>query len=125
MLIPYACGITIIQSIFISIVMSYISTNLYMIYKKKSISILLYLVMLIPSIALNNLRPLRLQVYTYILLLVFATIIFDKINGRKLTLRKSLILLILTTLLILWRSEGIIFCLFIPILMLLVYNKKE
>ena len=35
MLIPYACGITIIQSIFISIVMSYISTNLYMIYKKK------------------------------------------------------------------------------------------
>ena len=124
MLIPYACGITIIQSIFISIVMAYISTNLYMIYKKKSISILLYLVMLIPSIALNNLRPLRLQIYTYILLLAFATIIFDKINGRKLTLRKSLILLILTTLLILWRSEGIIFCLFIPILMLIAYNKK-
>lgn len=124
MVIPYACGITIIQSLFISFVMSYVTTNLYMIYKKKSVSIALYLVMLIPSVILNNLRPLRLQVYTYILVLLFGIIIFDKIRGRKLTVRRSLVLLVLSALLILWRSEGIIFCIFIPALMLVSYNKK-
>lgn len=124
MAIPYACGITIIQSLFIAFVMSYVSTNLYMIYKKKSVSIALYLVMLIPSVILNNLRPLRLQVYAYILLLLFCILIFDKIYKRKLTLHRSLVLLILSSLLILWRSEGIIFCIVIPVLMLIVYNKK-
>lgn len=124
MVIPYACGVTIIQSLFIAFVMSYISTNLYIIYKKKWISIILYLIMIIPSIALNNLRPLRLQIYTYIMLLALTTIIFDKMYNRKLTLRKSIILLVLTSLLILWRSEGIIFCIFMPVLMLVTYYKN-
>ena len=124
MLIPSAVGITIIQSLFIAWVMSYVSTNLYMIYKKKTVSVILYLVMLIPSIILNNLRPLRLQVYAYILLLTFAMIIFDKIRDKRLTVHRSLILFVLTSLLILWRSEGLIFIIFIPALMLITYNKK-
>ena len=81
--------------------------------------------MITPAILINNLYPLRLQMYSYIMLLFFTILIFDKIENNKLTILKLIKLYILIALLILWRSEGILFIILAPILMLFVYKVKD
>lgn len=124
MLIPLPVGILIIQIILISAIVSYISTKIYIRYNKKIVNVILYILMLTPAIIINNLYPLRLTMYSYIMILFFSILIFDKMEKNKLTPNRLLKLYILISLLILWRSEGIIFAIFAPLLMFLVYNQK-
>ncbi len=57
------------------------------------------------------------------MLLLASILIFDKINKEEISIAKAILLIILSTLIILWRSEGIIFLVFIPIMLLITYKK--
>lgn len=124
MIIPLPVGIVIIQMLLMSAIFAYIATKVNERYKNKIINVILYIFMLTPAILMNNLYPLRLPMYSYIMLLFFAILLFDKMENKKLTLGKFLKLYILIIIMILWRSEGILFAVLAPILMLLVYHKK-
>ncbi len=124
MLIPFPAGILIIQITGISAIFGYLQANISNRFKNKWTSIFTYIIFLLPAVILNNLYPMRLTMYTYTGLLFFTIIIFDRLNEKKLTLSKLFGLYILSTLLILWRSEGILFVVFIPIFLFFVYRKQ-
>ena len=75
-----------------------------------------------PAILINNLYVLRLQLYTYFLLLLSVTLIFDYLEKKQIGKEKLLLLYLLSAILILWRSEGLIFIFAIPVLMAITYK---
>ena len=123
LLIPHPVAITIIQIILISMIIAYIQTRTELTYNNKWLNLILYGVFLFPSIIINNLYVIRLTIYSYIMLLLASILIFDKINKEEISIAKAILLIILSTLIILWRSEGIIFLVFIPIMLLITYKK--
>lgn len=64
----------------------------------------------------------RLPVYFLLYLMMFVTLIFDKLENNKLTFKKSFCLLMLGAILTHWRTEGIYLFVFLPLLMFLVYS---
>ena len=127
MLIPFPAGIVIIQITILSTICSWVYTKIYTKYKNKIINFIFFIFMLTPAVIINNLYPLRLTMYSYILLLFMSILLFDWIEGKKLTVYKFLLISFLTFILMIWRSEGIIFLFIEPLLVSLVYknvNKK-
>ena len=122
LIIPSPVGITIIQMIIISLIVAFLNTKVELKFGKKLYNIIIYIVFLLPAILINNLYVLRLQLYTYFLLLLFVTLIFDYLDKRQIGKEKLLLLYLLSAVLILWRSEGMIFIFFIPILMAVTYK---
>ena len=127
MLFPSPISIVIIQNIVLSMIISYIYTKLLVNYNNKWCNILLFIFMLFPSIIINNMYPLRITMYSYIMLMLFVKILFDYRNKENMTFKKMFIYICVNILLILWRSEGIIFAIIQPILVVCAYkniNKK-
>lgn len=127
MIFPSPVSIVIIQIVLLSLITSYINMKVALIYKNKRINILLYLFLLTPAVVINNFYPLRLTMYGYILLLFISIMFFDKIEKNKMTFTKLIKLYLLLSILLIWRSEGIIFAVISPLLILLVYfnNSKR
>lgn len=122
LLIPSPVGITIIQIILISLCIAFLHTKIEMRFNKKYYNIIIYLLLLTPAIIINNLYALRLQLYAYIMMVLFTNLIFDYWDKKELKLSKAVFLYVLSALIILWRSEGIIFILILPILMAITYK---
>lgn len=123
LIIPHPVAITIIQIVLISMILAYIQTRIELTYNNKCLNIILYILFLLPSIIINNLYVIRLTIYSYIMLLLASILIFDKINKQEISIAKAIFLIILSTLIILWRSEGVIFLVFIPIMLIITYKK--
>ena len=113
------------QIIFISLIVAYIQLKIEKIYKNKLYNFFFYIVFLVPSIILNNLYILRTTMHAYSVLLLFAILLFDYKEQNVLTIPKRILLYVLSSLIILWRSEGIIFLIFIPIFIPLVYKEMR
>ena len=122
LLIPLPVAITIIQIILISMILAYIQTRIELTYNNKWLNVILYILFLLPSIIINNLYIIRLTMYSYTMLLLFAILLFDNINKKELSIYKTILLIFLSTLIVLWRSEGIVFLVFIPIMLMITYK---
>ena len=122
LLIPSPVGITIMQIIIISLCIAFLHTKVEMRFNKKYYNIIIYLLLLTPAIIINNLYALRLQLYAYIMMVLFTNLIFDYWDKKELKLLKAVFLYVLSALIILWRSEGIIFIFILPILMTITYK---
>ena len=120
---PSIISIVVLQILIISSVVAFIQTKIEMCYRNKWFNIIIYLLFLLPAIMINNLYILRLPIYSYIILLFFAILLFDSKEKKNLRGWKIIVLYILSSFIVLWRSEGIIFLLFIPILMALTYKE--
>ena len=84
--------------------------------------VLAYLPFLLYPILAYTTSAHRLPVYFLLYLLMVATLIFDKLEEKKLTIKKCFGLLALGALLTHWRTEGIYLFVFLPLLMFLVYS---
>ena len=122
LLIPSPVGITIMQIIIISLCIAFLHTKVEMRFNKKYYNIIIYLLLLTPAIIINNLYALRLQLYAYIMMVLFTNLIFDYWDKKEIKLFKAVFLYVLSALIILWRSEGIIFIFILPILMTITYK---
>lgn len=122
LLISSPVGITIIQVIIISLIVAFLNTKVELKFGKKLFNVIIYVVFLLPAILINNLYVLRLQLYTYFLLLLSVTLIFDYLEKKQIGKEKLLLLYLLSAILILWRSEGLIFIFAIPVLMAITYK---
>ena len=124
MIFPSPIIIMIIQVLIIAFIISYIITKIYNICKNRYVIACIYLLMFTPAIIINNLYPLRLTLYAYILLLFFTILIIDKLENKKLNLLKIFKIYLLIIIILLWRSEGLIFAILSPILIYFTYRKK-
>lgn len=122
LLIPSPVGITIIQTIIISLIIGFMQAKIEMKFKKKLYNIIAYILFLTPAILINNLYALRLSLYAYFLMLLITILIFDYWEHKELNKLKAIYMYLLNSIIMLWRSEGIIFLFIIPILIAIVYK---
>ena len=122
LIFPNVVSIVILQVILISLVIAYIQMKVETIYNKKIFNIILYILLLLPAVIINNIYILRLPMYSYILLLFFAIVLFNYIEKKKFTTKKIIFLILLSIIITLWRSEGMIFIIFIPAIMAFSYK---
>ena len=125
MFFPSPVSIVLIQIVVLSFITSYISMKLYKHYNNKILNILFFIFMLTPAVIINNFYPLRLTMYAYLLLLFLSILFFDKLENKRINVLRFLELYILLPIILLWRSEGIIFAILTPVLIILTYFNKN
>ena len=124
-LIPIPTGVAIIQIIIYSLVVTYIIYNLIKIFDiKKWYKYLLYIVFILPMTLFYAIYPNRPCIYGIFYLLFFSIIFFKIYKKEDISFKQAILLLIYSSLLAQWRSEGIYLLLFGPLLICLISNKK-
>lgn len=118
-LLPFPSGIIIIQIFIISLIIGYISAKFLQRFGKKAYIFELF--MLLPAMITNNLYPMRAVLYGYVMLLLFIEVIMTPILNYK----KAIMIGILSSIIATWRSEGIIFLLFVPLWYILTNSKNK
>ncbi len=119
MLIPIPTGIIIVQIIIITIIITYIMVNINI---ESKIKYLLFLPFFLPPVIFQNFYPMRLTLYSYLLIFTGSYIAFNQKKG--LDNINIFVLSFLTAILSVWRSEGIIYLLLIPLIILIAYYKR-
>lgn len=124
MLIPTPAGVVAVQCAVNAICMGYICEK-----AEKILGFRHKIWMFLPFLAFpvldSNMYPMRMSVYAFLELLlavVFLSAIWEK---RKFTKGEFVLVICLTALCSVWRTEGIYYCLWIPLVFLAVFWKKE
>lgn len=123
LIFPSVISIVVLQIIFISLIVAYIQMKIETIYNKRTFNIIFYVLLLIPSVIANNLYILRLPMYSYITLLFFAMILFKHIENNSFSIKQILLLILTSVIMVLWRSEGLVFIIFAPLIIGFGYKK--
>lgn len=118
-ILPFPAGIIIIQILLISIIVGYISARFLQKFGKKVY--VFELLMMLPALITNNLYPMRAVLYGYVMLLLFIEVIMTPILNFK----KAFFIGLLSSVISTWRSEGIIFILFVPLWYILNNRKNK
>ena len=84
-----------------------------------------YLLFLLYPVIAYTTSAHRLPIYFLLYLLLFSTLIHDRILQSPLTLQKELFLVLLGAVLTQWRTEGIYLLVLLPILMIFVYPLRS
>ena len=110
-IIPFASGVTIIQCILISLIVSYIIVNIYegMKLKKWYFFIILLVPFLLPSVIDNNLYTLRPILYSYAFILLIFLMFEIVTKSKEINLKNSIVLIITFVTVSAYRSETIWF----------------
>lgn len=87
---PSVISIVVLQILVISLVVAFIQAKIERFYKNKWFNVIIYLLFLLPAIIINNLYILRLPIYSYIILLFFAILLFDNKEKKSLTRRENI-----------------------------------
>lgn len=124
MLIPTPAGIVVVQCAVNALCMGYICEKAEKIcgFQHK---IWLFLPFLAFPVLDSNMYPMRMSVYAFLELLlavVFLSAIWEK---RKFTKGEFVLVIFLTAICSVWRTEGIYYCLWIPLVFLAAFWKKE
>lgn len=122
LIMPVPVSITIMQTIVISLILAFVNTKIEEKFENKWCNIIVYILFLLPSLLINNLYALRLQLYGYLMLLLVTNLIFDYWDKKEISKSKIILMQLLSIPIIVWRSEGIIFFILIPILMAITYK---
>jgi hypothetical protein len=123
MIIPFPVGIVIMQVVFISLIVAYIISKCEMLFMKSKLVNLMYIPFLLPAIIDNNLFPLRMSIYSFLVLLFFTNLIFMFRERSKITWFNIFFWCLLITVIASWRSEAIYYVLLAPIVILLIFRK--
>lgn len=119
---PFPVSIVIIQIFIISLVVAYIMSEFHFIFPSRYTWIL-FIPFFLPPIILNNLYPLRFLLYSYLFLLLFASIIFKYLNKTNITAMDIGSWGTLTAIVSTWRTESIFFVATIPILLVILFYR--
>lgn len=122
-ILGFPAGIIIVQNIFISAIFSYIVSKCETLFNSR-LAWLLYIPYLFPSIIDSNLYPLRASVITHLETLFVMVIFFYFISKEKIKTYMYLYAGIIISVLATWRSEGIYYIVFAPVLILVLLSKQ-
>lgn len=122
MIIPFGGGIIIIQLIAISLIVSYIVTDLS--YRTRYYYFI-FIILLFPSVIIQNLYPMRAALYSYILLYALYYIYHGLRNKTNIKLSHFLPLFFSIPIITTWRTEGIIILPTILIMLFFILKKKK
>lgn len=124
MLIPTPAGVVAVQCAVNALCMGYICEKL-----EKILGFCHKLWLFLPFLAFpvldSNMYPIRMSVYAFLELLlavVFLSAIWEK---RKFTKGEFVLVICLTALCSVWRTEGIYYCLWIPLVFIVAFWKRE
>ncbi len=123
MIIPIPSGVIIMQIIVVSGIVAYIVANFKKLFNNSKWTYLLFIPFLLLPVLDTNLYPLRLSIYTYIELALVCQLIFMKKLGKK-SKRDFAVLSIILIILSVWRSEGILFLVLVPILFFFIFKEE-
>ena len=125
-IIPIPTGVCLFQTFIYSVVVTYIIYNFIKIFNiKKWYKYLLYIVFILPMTIFYAIYPNRPCIYGIFYLLFFAIIFFKMYKKESLTFKEIIIMLILSSVLAMWRSEGIYLLFFGPLLIWFISGKKN
>lgn len=118
-LFPSAISIVIVQIVLIAVVVGYVASVVRSLTKRRYAPYLLLVVFLLPPILINNFYPLRITLYSYAELLLFAYLLNSFIKNRlKISPQGMAFVFFLIGILAFWRSEGVYYLLLIPVLLI-------
>lgn len=121
-MLPFPAGIVIMQTLVIALIVGYICSFIN-IYFSKKLSIIAFLLFFLPPILDSNFYPMRMSLYAFIECLLWIYII--KIKKENVINNNIIInLSVLTSILAVWRTEGIIYIITIPIIYILLFRKS-
>lgn len=123
MIIPFPAGFVFIQVSIISSIVGYILYKFSLILNEKIVYILYIPFMLFATID-QNLYPLRSTMFTYLELLLFCKMIFIYKNKERISNTNILFMIILSSIVSVWRSEAIFFIILIPIIFNFIFKGK-
>ncbi len=90
---------------------------------------IIYLAFLLPPILAYTTSAHRIPIYIFLYILMMFTLLMDKLEGVRFSLKRSLPMLFLIAILTQWRTEGIYLAVFGLLLMIIcypsIYEKKE
>ena len=120
---PFPSGVILMQIIFISLIIGCIS---YLIFRTFSTSLkyFFFIPMLFPTVIFYNLLAMRIVLYSYFEILLLSLILFKWYNKEQINTSDMLIWGVLTAILATWRSEGIVYIVCIPIVILISFRKQ-
>lgn len=124
MIIPAPSGVVIIQICIVSLIVSYIVTEVVCRTKNKKIGYLMYIPFLLPAIITNNLFVLRTTLYGFIEVFLFAFIFFNRRKQKEIDNLGIVVIGILIGIISCWRSEGIYMLIMAPLLVFSMYYKE-
>ncbi len=115
---PSAISIILIQVTLISIIVGYVTAVARSLINNRFVPAILILLFCLPPILINNLYPLRITLYSYAEVALFAYLLNSYVKNKlRLTPHAMMFLFFLIGILSFWRSEGIYYLALIPILM--------
>lgn len=121
LIFPSAISIVLIQLVLIALIVGYLATILRSLIQNKYAPYALIAIFLLPPILINNFYPLRITLYSYAEILLFAYLLYAYIKNKlKLTPKEMVFISFLIGILAFWRTEGIYYLMLTPIL--LVYS---
>lgn len=116
--IPTGPAIVFFQITIISVIVGYLLARIKELSKNKRAPTIAFCVFLLPPVIINNFYPLRLTLYSYFSVLLLFEIF--RIHQKKYRVKQPLSYIIgvsfLITILSFWRTEGILYLLFLPYL---------
>jgi hypothetical protein len=123
MIFPFPIGIIIIQLLLISVVVTYI---IFKISNKTKLGYYMLIPFLLPPVIAHNLYPMRLSLYSYILIFTIFFLIFKYKEKVKniLEIKNMILLSLLISILAVWRSEGIFYLFAIPFIIFIFFRKQ-
>lgn len=119
MLFPSGITIVLVQTLFASFVVGYIVSGVKAILPK--LFWLAYIPFLLPVVLINNFYPLRMTMYSYLEVWLFAFLLFSFYKKASFRIATMLGVSVLLVVLILWRTEAIFYLLLGPILVLVTF----
>lgn len=119
LIFPSAISIVLIQLGFIALIVGYIATIVRWLVKNKYAPYIFMTVFLLPPILINNFYPLRITLYSYAEILLFAHLLYSYIKNKlKLTPKEMIFISFLIGILAFWRTEGIYYLVLVPVLLI-------
>lgn len=114
---PSAISIVVVQILIITSIVGYVATVVRTLTESRIASLIALLIFSLPPILINNFYPLRLTLYSYTEVLLFAYLLNSYHTVKlKLSYRSMTIVSFLVGMLCFWRSEGMYYLILLPVL---------
>ncbi|MDE6313645.1 MAG: hypothetical protein K2M46_08515 [Lachnospiraceae bacterium] len=124
MLLPTPAGVVVLQCLVNACCVGYVCEKAEKLLKVKH-RIWLFLPFLTFPVLDSNMYPMRMSVYVFLELFLAAVFLSAVWENRTLTKTETVLAVIVTALVAVWRTEGIYYLVWIPIVYLVIFWKQE
>lgn len=124
MLIPVPAGVIVMQCVMISLCVGFVCER-----AQRILGLKHKLWLIVPFLAFpildSNVYPMRMSVYVFLELCLATVFLSAILEKRKFTAKESWFAVFLTAVVSVWRTEGIYYMLWIPLIYFVIFRKQE